>query len=156
MPKRKSSSPKLDGLRVVDATKRLTIHISPADCKVGRTRRPESCAAALACLREVPGCTEARAHIARTYVKMKDHWVRYKTPGSLRGEILAFDRGGRFQPGEYELVPLPKSDRANGKAHSGKAHSKPTLKRGRKGKHRAKPHIIHGVRTSGHVGWNMR
>lgn len=155
MPKRKSSSPKLDGLPVVDAIKRLTLHISDQDCKVGRTRRPESCAAALACLREVPGCTEARAHIARTYVKVgagsKAHWVRYKTPGSLRGEILAFDRGGRFMPGEYELSPLPKSDRA-----TGKAHSKPTLKRGRKGKHRSKPHTIHGVRTSGHVGWNMR
>lgn len=134
---------KINGLPVRDATKKVVLKIAPSDCKFGSSKEPGMCAAAKAALRQVPKCSEARVHIARTYLKIGDHWLRFQTSMALRGEIITFDRGGKFEAGEYELNPLPKSMLlTRGKATG----SKPKLKRGRKGHHRSPPHRIKGVR----------
>jgi hypothetical protein len=59
----------------------------------------------------------ARVHVARTYLKIGNKWLRCITPESLRSEIVAFDRGGKFEPGEFELKAIPDSMRL-GVAHS--------------------------------------
>lgn len=134
---------KIKGIQVKDATKKVTIKIAPADCKFGSSKDPGMCAAAKACLRQVPSCTEARVHISRTYLKVGNHWLRFQTPAALRGEIVTFDRGGKFTPGDYYLMPMPKSVQlANGK----RTGTKPKFKRGRPGHHRVPPHRIEGVR----------
>lgn len=134
---------KINGLKVRDATKRVTIKIAPQDCKFGTSKEPGSCAAARACLRQVPNCSEARVHIARTYLKFGDHWLRFRTPAALRGEIVTFDRGGKFEAGEYTLVPISKSMLlTRGKATG----TKPKFKKGRPGHHRAPMHRVEGVR----------
>ena len=132
---------KIDGLPVKDALKKLTIEITPTDCKMGSKKQPTGCAAAIAIVRQVPSCTMARVHLGRTYVNLGKKWLRFVTPQALRAEIIAFDRGGTFDPGEYTLVPLSKGERDK----RGKRNSVTTQKHGRPGHHR-QPHLATGVR----------
>ena len=94
--------PKVDinGIKCVDATKAVTIHIEPADIKKGNTKNPSACAAAQACMREL-NANAAKIHIGRSYLLIDKRWIRFKTSRALRTEIVAFDRGGTFEPGEY-------------------------------------------------------
>lgn len=96
----------IEGLPVRDAKKPILLHITDSDVKKGKVKNPGSCAAAVACKREL-GASEAHVHKTRTYLRFNGHWVRYMTPGSLQAEIVAFDRGGTFEPGEHRLGKMP-------------------------------------------------
>jgi hypothetical protein len=96
----------INGKRVVDAKKAVTIHVTPLDVKTGDNKNPSSCAAAKAAKHSL-SCISARVHIRRVYIEQKAKWVRYETPDSLRTEIIAFDKGGSFQPGDYTLRKVP-------------------------------------------------
>ncbi len=106
----------IHGRPVVNARQKLKLHISAADVRAGKAKNAKGCAAALAAVREVPNCVAARVHLGRVYLLQKgatrgqDKWLRFRTPDSLRNEIIAFDRGGRFEPGEYELKPMSPAD----------------------------------------------
>ena len=101
----------IGGRPVVNGKRKVLLHISPVDVKKGKNKVPGACAAAIALMREVPNCVKARVHLGRTYIlKDDDQWYRYKTPEALQREIVAFDKGGRFEPGEYELRPMSPSD----------------------------------------------
>lgn len=95
----------INGKKVVDATRKTAIHITKRDTTEGDNKNPSGCAAARAAKRDVPNCISARVHIGRVYIEYRDKWVRYFTPDRLRTEIIAFDRGGSFQPGDYTLLP---------------------------------------------------
>ncbi len=84
------------GKPVRNAKKPVVLVITSDDVKKGATRDPASCAAALACKRQM-NASEARVHTGRTYVRIKDEWIRFNTPVSLQKEIVAFDRGGVFR-----------------------------------------------------------
>lgn len=99
---------KVKGVRVVDATKPLRLSITDEDCKYGNKKEHHTCAAAVALLRQGEGA-EVRVHVSRAYVKRGRKWVRYKVPASMRAEIIAFDRGGTFSPGEFVLSPVQDS-----------------------------------------------
>lgn len=100
---------KIDGIQVVDATKKLKVTISPADVKRGDNKNPNGCAAARACVRQIEDVVAAKVHISRTYLKFRDKktkkekWVRFGTPQSVRGEIIGFDRGGVFRAGGLQI-----------------------------------------------------
>ncbi len=142
----------INGRPVVNATRKVLLHISAADAKKGNVKDPGACAAALAAIRAVPDTIAARIHLGRAYLlnKKTNKWMRYKTPDALRSEIVAFDRGGSFEPGDYELRPLSPSD---------SEPRRPGLKfardpdRGGKGanktKHPRKLHVVRGVRQHG-------
>lgn len=100
----------INGLPVKDATKKLVLHITPKDIERGNTKNAGMCAAALACKRQLD-VEDARVHIGNIYIKQKDHWLRYQTPRSLRAEIIAFDRGGKFMPGDYTVSPHSPNER---------------------------------------------
>lgn len=134
----------IDGKPVKNLTKKIDITITAVDCKTGQTKDPGGCAAAKAIVREVPGCTAARVHLSRTYLQVGDKWLRAHTPMALRSEIVAFDRGGSFEPGEYVINPLPPSERER----IGKAHTLGGPKHGRPG-HERKQHRTVNVRSSG-------
>lgn len=105
---------KIEGLPVRDLTKPLKLVISEDDCRRGNRKDQSSCAAALAACK-LPKVTEARIHIGRIFLNVANkYWLRGKTPGALRTEIVSFDRGGKFEPGEYTIRPLAPSDRPNG------------------------------------------
>lgn len=93
----------LEGFPVKDAKKPIVLHITKSDITKGAKKNPEACAAALACEREYH-IDEARVHLSRTYLRKGKKWTRYMTPKALRTEIVAFDRGGTFEPGDYVLA----------------------------------------------------
>jgi hypothetical protein len=101
---------KLDGLPVIDAKEPLLFTVTKRDADRGGVKAPDSCAMALACKREHHS-KDVRIHLNYSYVLEKDHWLRYRTPACVTREIVAFDRGGAFDPGEYMLLVPYKSDR---------------------------------------------
>ncbi len=117
----------IDGLPVFDAGKSITVEILPEDIRKGRARSPGACAAALACKRYFK-TKEAFVNVGRTYIRQKDHWLRYLTTGALRSEIVAVDRGGKFSPGEYTLLK-PQPSRAQDTSRDKGGRSKPKVKR---------------------------
>ena len=98
----------IDGMPLVDADKPVTIHITEADCERGSKKDPRRCAAALALNRDT-ACDESRVHLACTYLRFGDKWLRYATPPALKAEIISFDSGGGFYPGAFRLHPMPKA-----------------------------------------------
>jgi hypothetical protein len=151
----------INGKRVVDATKPVTIKITPKDVADGANKNPSECAAAKAAKHSVPDCINARVHVGRVYIEQSSKWVRYNTSEALRTEIVSFDRGGSFQPGAYTLRPMAESETTEGRArarrlkdHSGKNRNKlgssPT-KSPRKTLRvaRIKRHEVTGIRPKG-------
>lgn len=135
---------KFEGMEVKDATKKIVVEIARQDIVGGKTKDPSACAAARACIRQIPKCTQARVFKSRTYLKIGDKWLRFHTPASMRLEIAAFDRGTNFLPGVYTLAPLQPSHRENGSSRGGK--KKPVRKSPRSGKKRTVYHKLEGVR----------
>lgn len=129
----------IDGLPVLDAKRAIKLTVSSADIRKGDPKRPEDCAFARACRRELH-VKEARIHLGRIYLRTNDHnWTRYQTPRALRSEIIAFDRGGQFEPGEFTLAPVCPSEKLGTSRASGP--------RKKKGKARSAPHLVTNVRT---------
>lgn len=106
----------INGKRVLNTTKPVTITITPRDVANGDNKNPSSCAAARAAKHSIEECISARVHIGRVYIEQDKKWVRYNTPDSLKQEIIAFDRGGTFAPGEYTLRPVSAMETAEGRA----------------------------------------
>lgn len=134
----------IDGLPIMDAKTVLPLKITKADIAKSDSKDPAFCAAANACRRQ-HHVAEVRVHLGRVYVRQnKANWVRYETPQALRAEIIAFDRGGTFSPGEYELRPLRASHlKARGQRHgSAKGADKPRSQQ----KKRRSPTVVRNVR----------
>mgnify|MGYP003138584284 CR=1 FL=1 len=128
------------GSSVKDAEEDLLLTITPGDVREASPLDPTNCAIAKACRRQEQ--LEALIHITRVYLRNggKD-WVRYVLPNSLRGEIIAHDRGGVFKPGSYVLMAPSKSEKLGG--HRGiKRQKKPS------GKLRRKPIYTGDIRPS--------
>lgn len=128
----------IDGLPIIDATESLDLCVNKEDISRSRSKNPAECAAAKAISRQLH--TEVRVHVSRTYVKKGKHWERYNTPQSVAREIISFDRGASFTPGDYTLSPVSESNRLGtyrGKSSKGN------------GKKRRKPRIVTaGIRPS--------
>lgn len=136
---------KFEGKPVVDAKRPLILEVTNKDIQRGRKRRPDCCAIAQACMRQ-QNADEARVYLSRTYISKGNKWVRYYTPPTLRTEIVAFDRGHRFEPDTYTLSPMRPAQRVTG-TRQGTAPKTPP-KRGTKRKY----HIVQGVRSRA-SGW---
>lgn len=132
----------IEGLPIIDAKAPVVLTITPGDIRKADPKDPGACAAARACWRQFR--VEARVHMGRVYVRTaKDHWTRYLTPPSLRTEIVAFDRGGTFQPGNY-VLPAPQPSKRLGKATGTDTNKTPPVRKNAKS--RAPRHIFEGVR----------
>ena len=133
---------KINGLPVKNAKKPISLHITAKDILASKSKKPDNCAAAVACKRQL-GATEARVHVGRTFLRFNGHWERYLTSRALRAEIVAFDRGGKFEPGEYMLSRLQKS-------HTNRAKQTTYPKKpAKKVKKRAKYHHLTNIRPVG-------
>lgn len=141
---------RINGKRVVDATKPLHISVSKRDAALGKTMDPANCAAARAIVRTTADAKSTRVHLGRTYIEFDDKWVRYKTPEALKVEIVSFDRGAKKEhaEGTYTLYAPAPTDRLG---HPRKINA-PT---GKTGSRKRRPHIarihhqIEGVRARG-------
>jgi hypothetical protein len=118
----------IDGKPVLDADKSVVVRITQSDCERGSKKDPTRCAAALA-LRRITGCDEARVHVGCTYLRFGNKWLRYATPPSLKAEIISFDRGGGFYPGDFRLHPMPTANRLEpaNKQASSRARRAPSM-----------------------------
>jgi hypothetical protein len=97
-----------EGLPVIDAIKDVDLVITKRDTTESKKKDPANCAAALAGRREFKA--DVRVHITRTYVKdvKNKRWIKFVTPERIQKEIISFDRGASFEPGEYTLkAPFP-------------------------------------------------
>lgn len=141
----------INGKKVVDAIKPISIHITKRDTVEGASKNPSSCAAARAAKRDIPECVSARVHIGRVYVETPTKWLRYATPRALRTEIIAFDKGGSFEPGEYQLNAIQPSHRESTSGTKGMEKKRPNhVKRPRKALiARIKRHSVTGIRPKG-------
>lgn len=135
----------IDGKPVLDAKHQIVLHITSEDCQGADPKRPMTCAAAKAIKREMKA-SDCRVHLSRVYIRQnKGNWQRYKVPAALRSEIVAFDRGGIFEPGDYVLSPLQPSLQ-NG-ARPNKKRKPPQGKKVPQRGNRAKRHLTANVRT---------
>lgn len=135
----------LDGIEVRDGTGEIIIHITKRDATTGRGK-PDDCAAAKACCR-LSGVLEARVYRTRTFLLRKHGnkkiWERYRTPDSIRNELIAFDRGGHFEPDDYRLIPVSPMQRLGVTPpwRDKKYKTNPPHKR-----KKLTPHVVKGVR----------
>lgn len=143
---------KINGTPVKDADEKIVVTITKTDVQTGSLKEAKSCAAANALCRQT-GAKEARVHFSRAYLKQGKVWKRYLVQDALRAEIIAFDRGGKFEPGEYVLSPvtpnlrLDAPTRAKGDGRSGKKHPQ-------KGNRPKRPyHVVSGVRKKMMADW---
>ena len=142
------SKKKLEGLPVRDAHRAVMLHITRADATNGQ-KDAANCAAAKAACR-LKGVKQARIFRTRSYLQPigKMFWWRYMTPNALRTEAVSFDRGAKFEPGSYKLMPAPKSMELGAqfnKTGKGTAKTGTTVKR-------TTPHVLKGVRPRAPVG----
>lgn len=107
--RKKVKTHKYEGLPVVDATSPIEIHITRSDVNHAKKSDPANCAAAIACKREHK--KEVRIFLTTAYVKEKNHWTRYAVPQRISREIISFDRGSDFVPGDYKVSPFSPSNR---------------------------------------------
>jgi|HubBroStandDraft_1064217.scaffolds.fasta_scaffold192151_2 hypothetical protein len=146
----------IEGKPVLNAKRRITLHISPADVTKGAKKNPLGCAAALTAMREIPNCTKAKVHLGRVYLfnEEKKSWLRFKTSDALRTEIVAFDRGGSFTPGEYDLIPLSPSELEPKRPNATCTNDTSTYTNPSSVKTARKFHVTQGVRKR--MGGNQR
>lgn len=99
---------KIDGLPVTNASRPVRINVTKHDVAKGVPKNQNACAIALACMRDIPGATAAKVHMSTCFVHLKRKgWQRWRVPEYATREIVAFDRGGTFVPGEIDLMPVP-------------------------------------------------
>lgn len=96
---------KIDGLPVSNAPRPLRLTITKDDIERGSPLNPNSCAIARAALRQVKGATAAKVHLSCVYIMVRGEWSRWKVPEYATREIVAYDRGGLFVPGEIDFPP---------------------------------------------------
>lgn len=101
------------GLPVYQATRPLILTVTDRDVVHSKKRSPGECAGAKAICRQ-EHVDEAYVYLSRTFIRRKDHYIRYATPPRMRTEIVSFDRSKIFEPGEYKLMPLSPSQRTPG------------------------------------------
>ncbi len=134
----------IDGLPILNAKKAIMLNITENDVAKADRKEPADCAVARACRREMHA-KEVRVHLGRVYVRMNEgNWTRYLTPKTMRSEIIAFDRGGTFEPAEFMLAP-PQPSKQTGKRQG----TKPKVKHARNNPNRTKraaPHVVTNVR----------
>lgn len=133
----------IDGMKVKDATEPRKLRITTRDCSLATFKTAEACAAARAVCRW-KGVKEARVHLSRVYIRIGNVWYRYGTSRPLRSEIIAADRGGKFQPGDYWLEGIKPSQRGPQKKRSRRLD-------GSRPQKRLAPHVVQGIRPRGIV-----
>lgn len=111
-----------DVTKVVDARRGIAIRVEPEDIKGSTKKKHEACALARACKRtmRLDGAiiSRSRAYLIRGRIA-----TRYILPPSVEREIVSFDRGVGFAPGEYELAGIDREHKQGRKINGGGKHT---------------------------------
>jgi hypothetical protein len=132
---------KIDGMPVGNAFTPIRLKVTKDDIANGARKNANSCAIAVAAVRQIKGVTAAKVHLGVVYLCQNGKWKRWHTSDGARTEIIVFDRGGRFVPGEYDLLPVPPQSLIKRTRRA----SSPGRRRRRR-----KPHYVEDVRDSAH------
>lgn len=115
----------LYGKPVLNAEKPFTIRVSARDIKTADKKAPTTCALARGAMHE-SRVISSRIGQRIALIEFRDRVERYKITPEDSKRIMAFDRAGYFQPGEYTLTPPsdvphahPKKSKKHYKKHSG-------------------------------------
>ena len=110
-------------MKTTNANRRVKFKITARDIARGKPKDTHRCAAALA-LKRVLGADDVDVRVTRTFVEKDGHVTRYETPEKLRFEAKTFDRGGKFEPGDYELKPVAPSQMPQAQSKTNKKNLK--------------------------------
>lgn len=97
-------------LEVVDAKRPVRIEVTEQDATKKGIKNHESCAMAVACKRKfnLDGVVISRS---TAYLVKGRKARRFKLSPSVSREIVSFDRGAGFAPGNYHLTTFPETQR---------------------------------------------
>ena len=144
---------KINGVEVQDANEKLLVKITKQDVRKGELKNSSACAAANALCRQ-HHADEARVHFSRAYIRKGKKWMRFSVPAALRNEIIAFDRGGKFEPGEYILAPVQPTVRLDAPTQKWTHRSKRKSKVPQRANRPKRPyHVASGVRARMMADW---
>lgn len=88
--------------KIMDATADLTIEVTKANTQSKAVRNHQECALAVAC-KDKKHLDDVVISRSMAYLVKGKVATRYQLPEHVSREVIAFDRGGTFAPGEYEL-----------------------------------------------------
>ena len=136
----------IEGLPIHDATKDVVITVTATEAKHNGGRlKADDCPIARACKRAL-GASRVFVHRSRVYIKNgANHYTRYMPSAALRLELIAFDRGARFQGGEFVLRRPRKSEKLGADRLK---QRDPKRQTGPKRKRLVPIHVLEGVRES--------
>ena len=110
---------------VVDANHNARIEVTKSDETKANKKSHKTCAMAVACKRKFH-LDGVIISANRAYLVKGDKARRFELPPSVTKEIVSFDRGAGFEPGEYALAKVGPTHRLDapkgptkGKAHGG-------------------------------------
>jgi hypothetical protein len=135
----------MDRTDIVNANKPLIIEVPEQLTHSKRRKNSYHCVFAEAC-QKIPQVEEAIVHLSTAYLRFKGEKVfkRYRVQTRLRDQIVAFDRFGVFDPGEYTLGCIQPSHRASGRRQG-------TASTGAKPGAQRKRMFIKGVRAPANI-----
>jgi hypothetical protein len=93
-----------------DADRAVEVEVKQVDVKNSVSKDPTKCAVARAFQRETH-VESAIIGLSYSYLIKGKTAVRFKTPESVRTELVSFDRHGDFDAGRYYLTPPEPSGR---------------------------------------------
>jgi hypothetical protein len=106
---------------VIDALTPLDITVTKQDITASKPNDPQNCAYARSIRRDHPGIEDCFVNRSSAFIVYPKAIVRYVLTTSMQKEIVAFDRGGKFAPGEYHLCPPCPAHAPRAKAEYDKA-----------------------------------
>jgi hypothetical protein len=126
-----------------DSPHAISIPVWEKDIADGKPGNPAMCAGSVAACRNVPGVTGALINKSKSMLVFnKTRAVLFRTPYSTYAKLIAFDIGGRVEPGQIALSPVPPSSRLvsmqgrvarrramTGRRHATKGQSRPPAKK---------------------------
>jgi len=120
---------------VVDASRNARIEVTKHDETVSKRKSHKTCAMAVACKREF-NLDGVIISANRAYLIKGNQARRFELPPSVTKEVVSFDRGGGFEPGEYELSKVTPSARLDRVVKSAKHDNRSRTRPERKFSHR--------------------
>lgn len=105
-----------DVIKVSDAKKAVNVEVSRRDINSSTVRSHKACAMAVACKRKFKA-DGVIISVNRAYLIKGNKATRFVVSPSIAREVVAFDRGGAFEVGEYKLNAVPKRERLGVRQH---------------------------------------
>ena len=99
---------------IKDADTPVIVTVRQSDISAAAKKAHNACVMAQACRRDMKA-DAALITISRAYIVFGDEAVRYDVSTSTQREIIAFDKGAAFSPGQYALLPVCGTDRLGAK-----------------------------------------